>query len=46
MGVIPQGAWRRLVSLEGFTHIAVTPCGGEAIESDVDDPRSAAHKAA
>ena len=46
MGVIPQGAWRRLVSPEGVTHIAVTPCGGETIERDVDDPRSAAPKAA
>jgi quercetin dioxygenase-like cupin family protein len=39
MGVIPQGAWRRLVSPEGFTHFAVTPRGGETIERDVDDPR-------
>ena len=46
MGVVPQGAWRRFVSLEGFTHIAVTPDGVETIERDVDDPRSAARKPA
>jgi quercetin dioxygenase-like cupin family protein len=46
MAVIPQGAWRRLVSPEGCTHIAVTPRGGETVEREVDDPRAAATKAA
>jgi quercetin dioxygenase-like cupin family protein len=40
VAVIPQGAWHRFHSLEGFTQMAVTPFPGEAVELDVDDPRS------
>jgi mannose-6-phosphate isomerase-like protein (cupin superfamily) len=39
VGVIPQGAWHRFQSAEGFTQIAVTPFPGETVERDVDDPR-------
>jgi mannose-6-phosphate isomerase-like protein (cupin superfamily) len=41
VAVIPQGAWHRFLSPEGFTQIAVTPFPGETIERDVDDPRAA-----
>src|SRR5262249_32983492 len=46
MAVVPQGAWRRLVSLEGFTHIAVTPCGGEtsAMLTTLAQPRPRQHE--
>jgi quercetin dioxygenase-like cupin family protein len=37
--VIPQGAWHRFLSSEGFAQMAVTPFPGETIELDVDDPR-------
>jgi quercetin dioxygenase-like cupin family protein len=39
IAVIPQGAWHRFLSPEGFTQMAVTPFPGETIERDVDDPR-------
>lgn len=39
VAVIPQGAWHRFLSPEGFTQLAVTPFPGETIERDVDDPR-------
>lgn len=44
LGVIPQGAWHRFHSAEGFTQMAVTPFPGETIELDVDDPRGVASK--
>lgn len=44
IAVIPQGAWHRFVSAEGFAQMAVTPFPGETVELDVDDPRTAAHK--
>ena len=40
IALIPQGAWHRLLSAEGFTQMAVTPFPGETIELDVDDPRA------
>jgi quercetin dioxygenase-like cupin family protein len=40
VAVIPQGAWHRFLSSEGFTQFAVTPFPGETIELDVDDPRA------
>jgi mannose-6-phosphate isomerase-like protein (cupin superfamily) len=46
VAVIPQGAWHRFHSLEGFTQMAVTPFPGEAVELDVDDPRSVERKPA
>ena len=46
VAVIPQGAWHRLLSAEGATHMAVTPFPGETIELDVDDPRGAEPKPA
>jgi mannose-6-phosphate isomerase-like protein (cupin superfamily) len=46
VAVIPQGAWHRLLSLEGATQMAVTPFPGETLEVDVDDPRTAAGKPA
>jgi mannose-6-phosphate isomerase-like protein (cupin superfamily) len=39
IAVIPQGAWHRFLSSEGFTQMAATPFPGETIERDVDDPR-------
>jgi quercetin dioxygenase-like cupin family protein len=42
--VIPQGAWHRFLSSDGFTQIAVTPFPGETVELDVDDPRSSERK--
>ena len=39
IAVIPQGAWHRFQSAEGFTQMAATPFPGETIELDVDDPR-------
>jgi quercetin dioxygenase-like cupin family protein len=39
VAVIPQGAWHRFLSPEGFTQLAITPFPGETIELDVDDPR-------
>ena len=39
--VIPQNAWHRFHSPDGFTQIAVTPFPGETVERDVDDPRMA-----
>jgi len=44
--VIPQGAWHRFHSSEGFTQTAVTPFPGETIELDVDDPRTVERKPA
>src|SRR5438874_9625177 len=44
VAVIPQGAWHRFHSAEGFTQTAATPFPGENIELDVDDPRTAQHK--
>jgi len=46
IAVIPQGAWHRFQSPEGFTQIAVTPFPGETIERDVNDPRTEAHQPA
>jgi mannose-6-phosphate isomerase-like protein (cupin superfamily) len=46
IGVIPQGAWHRLLSPEGFAQMAVTPFPGETIERDVDDPRQVERKPA
>jgi mannose-6-phosphate isomerase-like protein (cupin superfamily) len=43
--VIPQGAWHRFLSPEGFTQMALTPFPGETVERDVDDPRRARSKA-
>jgi mannose-6-phosphate isomerase-like protein (cupin superfamily) len=40
VAVIPQLAWHRFLSPEGFTQLAVTPFPGETIELDVDDPRN------
>lgn len=40
VAVIPQGAWHRLRSANGFTQLAVTPFPGETVELDVDDPRA------
>ena len=42
--VIPQGAWHRFHSSEGFTQTAATPFPGENIELDVDDPRTVERK--
>lgn len=42
--VIPQGAWHRLLSPEGFAQLAVTPFPGETIDRDVDDPRQVERK--
>lgn len=39
VAVIPQGAWHRFQSSDGFTQLAATPFPGETIELDVDDPR-------
>jgi mannose-6-phosphate isomerase-like protein (cupin superfamily) len=39
VAVIPQGAWHRFLSPEGFAQMAVTPFPGETIELDVEDPR-------
>ena len=39
VAIIPQRAWHRFLSPEGFTQLAVTPFPGETIELDVDDPR-------
>jgi quercetin dioxygenase-like cupin family protein len=44
VAVIPQGAWHRFISSEGFTQLAVTPFPGETIELDVDDPREVERK--
>jgi mannose-6-phosphate isomerase-like protein (cupin superfamily) len=44
--VIPQGAWHRLLSPEGFAQLAVTPFPGETLEHDVDDPRQVERKPA
>jgi quercetin dioxygenase-like cupin family protein len=38
VAVIPQGAWHRFLSPEGFAQMALTPFPGETIERDVDDP--------
>jgi len=46
IAVIPQGAWHRFHSSEGFTQTAVTPFPGETIELDVDDPRTVERKPA
>ena len=46
VGVIPQSAWHRFHSSEGFTQTAATPFPGETIELDVEDPRTAEHKPA
>ena len=46
IAVIPQGAWHRFLSAEGFTQMAVTPFPGETIEIDVDDPRTVERKPA
>src|SRR5262249_55033516 len=46
IAVIPQGAWHRFLSSEGFAQMAVTPFPGETIELDVDDPRTAEPKPA
>ena len=46
IAVIPQGAWHRLLSPEGFAQIAVTPFPGETIERDVHDPRLVERKPA
>ena len=46
IAVIPQGAWHRFHSPEGFTQMAVTPFPGETIELDVDDPRTVERKPA
>jgi mannose-6-phosphate isomerase-like protein (cupin superfamily) len=40
LAVIPQGAWHRFHSPDGFTQMVVTPFPGETIERDVDDPRT------
>src|SRR5262249_50461344 len=44
IAVIPQGAWHRFLSSEGFTLMAATPFPGETIELDVNDPRTAKGK--
>ena len=44
IAVIPQGAWHRFHSSEGFTQTAATPFPGENIELDVDDPRTVERK--
>lgn len=44
--VIPQGAWHRLLSVEGATQMAVTPFPGETLEVDVEDPRTVEHEGA
>lgn len=41
VAVIPQGAWHRFRSPEGFTQLTVTPFPGETVIEDVDDPRTA-----
>jgi mannose-6-phosphate isomerase-like protein (cupin superfamily) len=38
--VIPQGAWHRFLSPDGFTQLVATPFPGETIALDIDDPRS------
>jgi mannose-6-phosphate isomerase-like protein (cupin superfamily) len=45
IAVIPQGAWHRFHSSEGFTQMAATPFPGETIECDVDDPRGVESRA-
>jgi mannose-6-phosphate isomerase-like protein (cupin superfamily) len=45
IAAIPQGAWHRFHSAEGFAQIAVTPFPGETIERDVDDPRGVESRA-
>ena len=45
VAVIPQGAWHRFLSPEGFTQMALTPFPGEIVERDVDDPRRMESKA-
>jgi mannose-6-phosphate isomerase-like protein (cupin superfamily) len=40
VAVNPQGAWHRFQSAEGVTLMAVTPFPGDAMELDVDDPRT------
>jgi mannose-6-phosphate isomerase-like protein (cupin superfamily) len=44
IAVIPQGAWHRFYSVEGFTQMAATPFPGETIEFDFDDPREVESK--
>ena len=46
IAVIPQCAWHRFHSSEGFTQTAATPFPGENIELDVDDPRTVERKPA
>jgi mannose-6-phosphate isomerase-like protein (cupin superfamily) len=45
IAVIPQGAWHRFHSSEGYTQMAATPFPGETVELDVDDPRGVESKA-
>jgi mannose-6-phosphate isomerase-like protein (cupin superfamily) len=45
LAVIPQGAWHRFLSAEGYTQLAATPFPGETITRDVDDPRGVESKA-
>lgn len=45
IAVIPQGAWHRFHSSEGFAQMAATPFPGETVELDVDDPRGVESKA-
>jgi mannose-6-phosphate isomerase-like protein (cupin superfamily) len=45
IAVIPEGAWHRFHSTEGFVQMAATPFPGETIERDVDDPRGVESKA-
>jgi mannose-6-phosphate isomerase-like protein (cupin superfamily) len=45
IAVIPQGAWHRFHSAEGFAQMAATPFPGETIELDVDDPRGVESRA-
>jgi mannose-6-phosphate isomerase-like protein (cupin superfamily) len=45
VAVIPQGAWHRFHSAEGFTQLVATPFPGETIDIDVDDPRGVESKA-
>jgi quercetin dioxygenase-like cupin family protein len=40
VAIIPQRAWHRFISPQGFTQLAVTPFPGETVELDVDDPRT------
>src|SRR5882762_3067221 len=46
IAVIPQGAWHRFLSAEGFTQMAATPFPSETIELDVDDSRTVERKPA